>query len=208
MIWSSSDAAPETGAVKAAAWDWEDLARPGRATDAAAREALRAEELEAAYRRGRAEGEEGGYARARKELSSAVAAARRVLQEVRAARETWDRSLQENLVALSAAIARHIVGRELQAAPEAFRELVQKAASAFPAGQAVRVRLHPDDLPLLAGTDDGPLPDESAVGGREARWITDEDIARGGCIVEGPDRIVDGRVDEVLERLYWELTHG
>ncbi len=30
----------------------------------------------------------------------------------------------------------------------------------------------------------------------------------GGCIVEGKDRIVDGRVDLALERAYWMLRDG
>jgi hypothetical protein len=30
----------------------------------------------------------------------------------------------------------------------------------------------------------------------------------GGCIVEGPDRIVDGRLDEALCRIVRSLTDG
>ena len=52
------------------------------------------------------------------------------------------------------------------------------------------------------------LGDDETTGGREARWIADEDVVPGGCIVEGPDRIVDGRVDQALERIFWELTRG
>jgi flagellar biosynthesis/type III secretory pathway protein FliH len=208
MTWSSSDGSTGGADVTVASWDWKDLALPGHAADAAEREVLRVQELDAAYRRGRSEGEESAFGRARQELSTAVAAARRVLQEVRTARDAWDRSLEENLVALSTAIARHIVGRELEADPETFRDLVHKAAAAFPADQAVRVRVHPDELALLTGNGEVPLPEDSTLGGREARWLVDEEIVPGGCIVEGPDRIVDGRVDEALERLYWELTRG
>lgn len=196
---------PETSV---AAWSWQDLAGTPHTADAAEAEALRLRELEDAYARGRAEGDAAGFARARRELATAVAAVRGVVQEVRAARETWDRSLEENLVALAAAIARHIVGQELVGSPDALRELVRKAISTYPVDQMVKVRLHPEDLELLADCDEGTSPADAVSGGREARWIADADLARGGCVVEGPDRIVDGRVDKALERIYWELTRG
>lgn len=207
MTWSSSDMAARTG-TQVAPWSWQDLAGPRPGADAAEREAQRLGEIDAAYAKGRAEGEEAGFARARKELATAVAAVRGVVQEVRAARDTWDRSLEENLVALAAAIARQIVGRELQESPDALRDLVRNAISSFPADQAVKVHMHPDDLELLADCEDGASPGEAMAEGREARWIADPDVARGGCVVDGPDRIVDGRVDKALERIYWELTRG
>jgi hypothetical protein len=41
--------------------------------------------------------------------------------------------------------------------------------------------------------------DESEV---EIRWISDVSILRGGCLMEGRERIIDGRVDTALERAY------
>jgi flagellar biosynthesis/type III secretory pathway protein FliH len=38
-------------------------------------------------------------------------------------------------------------------------------------------------------------------------WVPDARIARGGCVVEGRERIVDGRVDSALERVYRRLAH-
>ena len=37
---------------------------------------------------------------------------------------------------------------------------------------------------------------------RDVRWVADAHIARGGCLVEGRERIIDGRVDTSLERAY------
>jgi flagellar biosynthesis/type III secretory pathway protein FliH len=31
-------------------------------------------------------------------------------------------------------------------------------------------------------------------------------VERGGCVIEGRDRIVDGRVDTALERIYRGLS--
>ena len=50
-------------------------------------------------------------------------------------------------------------------------------------------------------TDIGPI-----TGSREASWLADPRVARGGCLVEGRDRIVDGRVDTALERAYHRMA--
>lgn len=195
----------------AAHWDWQELSTVKGATGPATEaelQALREEELETAYRRGRTEGEEAAHARARREVSTAVAAAQRVLQDVQEARESWERQREENLVALATAVARQIADRELRGDADTYRALVKKAAAAFPADQAVKVRIHPEDLSMISAAASGNVPDADVTGGRDARWIADEAIVRGGCILEGPNRIVDGRVDEALERIFWELTSG
>lgn len=215
MIWSSSDRVVRRGALHpsgdASPWDCADLgAGPSvdAPVDAATLEALREEELESAYLRGRAEGEQAGQARARKELTTALSSTRHALKQVQEARESWQHTLEENLVALSMAVARRIVGRELEGDRESYRALIQEAVASFPMDQDLRIRLHPDDLAMLAGEGSGQVPGEGVVGGRDARWITDEEIVPGGCVVEGPDRIVDGRVDAALERIFRELIHG
>ncbi len=41
---------------------------------------------------------------------------------------------------------------------------------------------------------------------RPLRWMADERVERGGCLIEGRERIVDGRVDMALERIYRALS--
>jgi flagellar biosynthesis/type III secretory pathway protein FliH len=38
--------------------------------------------------------------------------------------------------------------------------------------------------------------------------MADPAISAGGCLIEGHERIVDGRVDAALERLYRRLSHA
>jgi general L-amino acid transport system substrate-binding protein len=42
---------------------------------------------------------------------------------------------------------------------------------------------------------------------KDVQWLPDGRVAPGGCLIEGRDRIVDGRVDTALERLYRRLTY-
>ena len=49
--------------------------------------------------------------------------------------------------------------------------------------------------------------DRAPITGRyDVTWLADKRIARGGCLIEGRDRIVDGRVDTALERAYRKMA--
>ncbi|MDQ6827236.1 MAG: FliH/SctL family protein [Gemmatimonadota bacterium] len=174
-------------------------------------EARRAQELADAladaygrgFEDGRREGETGESARTR----NAVKATERALDEIRAGETKWAGMIEENISALSIAIARQIVGRELNMDGEAIADLVRRALTEFPIDQPVRIRVNPLDLSAIT-TANGPDGQPLAVSpGRELRWQADASIAPGGCVVEGRDRIVDGRVDTALERLYRRLTY-
>jgi len=209
MTWSSDQAASSPKQAGGPSdWTWDELNRHGSAgTEPADVEARHAEELEHAFRRGRLEGEERGRSLARQELTSVLSALRDLLVEARGSREAWMSHLNENLVALSTAMARQLLERELQSSPEAIGELVKKAAALFPPDQVIKFRLHPDDMARLSDGDEA-APPADLLDGEEARWIPDEGIVPGGYLLEGPRRIVDGRVDEALERIFRELTHG
>lgn len=156
----------------------------------------------AAYERGRAEGALAESAR----LRSAVEAAEAALDSIRANEARWQESTSANIAALAVAVARHVVGRELATDAGTVAELVRRALAEFPIDQPMRVRVNPQDLSLLSL----PSPqggDAIAIApNRDVRWMADGRILAGGCVVEGRERIIDGRVDTALERLYRRLT--
>lgn len=155
------------------------------------------------YEEGRREGEQGEAAR----LKNAVRAAEAALEEVRENEERWLSSIEENICALAVAIARRIVDQELKVDPAIVAGLVTRALDEFPVGQPVRIRIHPRDQAVIESRGgEGRLP--SRIGGREVQWLADANLAPGGCLVEGRDRIIDGRVDTALERVYRRLTYA
>lgn len=175
--------------------------------DQAERERLeferRVEDARAAgYDAGRLDGELAEAARLRNAVSSAEAA----LDAIRGSETKWQECVTENITALALTVARHIVGRELHSDAAAVADLVKRALAEFPIDQPMRVRVNPHDLsllsqPVIAGGD--PV---SIAPNRDVRWLADARIQPGGCVVEGRERIVDGRVDTALERLYRNLT--
>ena len=156
-----------------------------------------------AYARGVADGRADAERVERERLRGAVEAAERALDALRAGEARWTGAIEENVCALAVAVARQIVGRELRADPEMVAELVRRALQEFPVDQPLVIRVHPADLATISETAGGTA---GVTAGRSARWLGDGRVRPGGCVVEGRDRIIDGRVDTALERVYRRLT--
>ncbi|HEY8484241.1 MAG TPA: FliH/SctL family protein [Longimicrobiales bacterium] len=209
--WAAEEARP-------AAWELEDL-QPARAEPVEAEPAAPvkteeewAREVEAAYARGFADGRAAGEAEGRRleaaRLVHGLRAVDGLLAALEAEESVWLAALEENLVALAVAIAGHVIGREVKGDPQAIADLARRAIAEFPLDQPLRIRLNPQDLATIsavASEGGGPVP---IAPGRNVRWIADPSIEPGGCVVEGRERIVDGRVDRALERIFRRLRDG
>jgi flagellar assembly protein FliH len=160
--------------------------------------AERQRELDDAHAAGHAAGVAEGTAAERQRLASTLAMLDGALAQLQAGEARWIGALESNVTALAMAAARHVIGREVAADAGVLRDVLARAMAEFPADDALTVRLHPTDLAAVAG--EGVL--------RQIRWTADASIVPGGCLVEGRERIVDGRVDVALERLYRLLTHA
>jgi len=168
------------------------------------REAAVREAYEDGYEKGREDGERGEAAR----LRTAVSAAEEALDELRAGEVRWTGTIEENICALATVIARQVLGRELALDHEPVAQLVRSALAEFPIDQPIRIRVSPADLSALSSVgavEGNPLA--AITKDRDARWLADASIAPGGCIVEGRERIIDGRIDTALERVYRRLTY-
>ena len=156
------------------------------------------------FEEGRHEGEHAEAAR----LRTALTAAEESIDILRSGEERWQGMIEENICALAVAVARHIIDREVADNPEILEKLVKRALGEFPIDHPVRVRVNPTDLQIIL-SHGGQAACDIITGTppREAHWIPDSRIAPGGTVVEGRDRIIDGRVDTALERIYRRLTY-
>ncbi len=155
------------------------------------------------YDEGRLDGEIAEAAR----LRHAVAAAEMALNDIHENEVTWQSSIKENIAALSITIARHIVGRELRTDADAVADLVRRALAEFPIDQPMRIRVNPHDLALLSTGSPANGGPPTIAPNRDVRWMADARVTPGGCLVEGRERIIDGRIDTALERLYRRMTY-
>jgi len=207
-VWAPQELDATPAAWAAFALPDEGLANPSAAP--APEPGVPADEHEHAVReawaRGYEEGRIAGELAEMARLRTAVHAAEHALDELRAAEETWTGRIEENVCALAAAIARQVIGRELHGDPGVISDLVRRALTEFPIDQSLTVRVHPLDLSAISAASLAGA--ESIGGGRELRWVADARLAPGGCMVEGRHRIIDGRIDTSLERVFRRLTYN
>lgn len=189
-------------------WTWKELPtgepEPEQTPEAVEEERVRTETaLDDAYRRGLDEGIAQGRRQARHELATALAVANQVVDQARDAHDGWMQNLEASLAALAVGVARHLVDRELDADPELLGHLMSRALTHFPPDECIRVRINPDDREALHGAD----PDTAVMPPeRDTRWISDPSVPRGSFILEGPEQVLDGRLDRALERIYRSMT--
>ena len=215
MIWSSSvsggtDSRSASAARDAIDWAPVELASHGTAHAGAKRDGT-TDEAPIAGRLGEdarqiafEEGFRAGEDSERTRLFQVARALEDGVSSVQDGVDRWISNAEENICALAVGIARHILSREVSVDRDATLDVVRQAIAEFSIDHPVVVRLYPADhaviVPML-------LPGEGDAGRRSVEWIADARIAPGGCVVEGRERIIDGRVDAALERVYRRLTY-
>lgn len=209
-------ATPAAQVTGAGVWSLMELALPagnglqGKVLNAEPREVpsqITAEEkaklIDEGYARGLRDGEAKARAAAQASVQEALGVVRDVSNQLSEITAIAPHILEENVAAIAIIIARQLIGREVSLDKELIAGLVRRALTEFPVDQSVRIRVNPVDLSILsaASGDAGMI-----TGSREASWMADPRITRGGCLVEGRERIVDGRVDTALERAYRRMA--
>jgi Flagellar biosynthesis/type III secretory pathway protein len=207
-------ATPAGQVSNAGAWFLNELGGPSapNAADRAAQAATaqitaeeRARLIDEGYARGLADGEAKARSAAHAQVRDAIAAMRMATARLNELTATAPAILEENIAALAVVVARQIVAREVSLDREIVPNLVRRALTEFPIDQSLRIRVNPIDLSVLT-TATGPDEAAPIAGARDASWLADPSVSRGGCLVEGRDRIVDGRVDQALERVYRRMA--
>jgi len=198
--------------VPGSVWALDELGaatgdKKGRALPSQVTAEERARLIDEGYARGLADGEAKARAAAQATVNDVVSATRRIAAELTEASALAPSILQENVAALAVIVARQIVAREVSIEKDLVANLVRRALTEFPIDQGVRIRVHPLDLSVL--TANAPAAGNGAItGNRDASWVADPRLSRGGCLIEGRDRIVDGRVDTALERAYRRMAQN
>lgn len=164
--------------------------------------------IDEGYARGLADGERKAFAAAHARVTDALNVIQGITTQMSEVASLAPSVIEENIAALAVIVARQIVAREVALDRQLVAELVRRALTEFPIEQSVRIRVHPLDLAQLTLAAAAPGANDALpiTANRDASWLADPRVARGGCLVEGRDRIVDGRVDTALERAYRRMA--
>ncbi|MEO7085051.1 MAG: FliH/SctL family protein [Gemmatimonadaceae bacterium] len=161
--------------------------------------------IDEGYARGLADGEQKAQMAAELRINEAIGVIEEIAGQMRDLASVAPSILEENIAALSVIVARQIVARAVAVEKDAVADLVRRALTEFPIEQTVRIRVNPLDLSLIT-MHEGNGDSAPITGTREASWVADPRVSRGGCLLEGRDRIIDGRVDTALERAYQRMA--
>jgi flagellar biosynthesis/type III secretory pathway protein FliH len=208
---------PASAIPHAGAWALAELTLPVRNTPSAPENAVpaaspqlvaeeRARLIDEGYARGIADGERKGAAAAQQRVNESLAVVNKVVAQMQEVASLAPSILEENIASLAVIVARQILTREVSLDRELVADLVRRALTEFPIDQTVRIRVNPLDLASLTVNTDGGQDMAPITANRDASWLADPRVSRGGCLVEGRDRIVDGRVDTALERAYRRMA--
>lgn len=144
----------------------------------------------------REEAREAALAEARAEYEEVVGMFTQVAARMQ---EVVDRQVElaaGELVDLATAVASKIVRREIRGDDEYVIRLVRRCLAKILQPSAVRIRLHPEDRERVAAAAAAITAETDTR--HQLAFEADRRVERGGCIVEIPDFIVDGRRDTQL----------
>ena len=156
---------------------------------AAAAEAGRAEGHAEGRIAGHAEGEAAGHAEATESVRAAAEPLSASLQETLKAWDTQRRAFEDaaqvDVLRLAVALGAKVVHRHVEVDPSVVSDQVSAALRRVLEPTDLRLRIHPDDRPVLADM----LPDLLAglAHLQHVELIDDADVGRGGCAVDLPD---------------------
>lgn len=186
-------------------WNIPELAADGAASGgmepltAGQAEAFQKQAYEEGFELGRSEGQDAG----RREMSGRADRLEQIMRSLTRPLEELDQEVEQAMLALSIAIARQLVRREIKADPGEIVAVVKEAISALPAASRdLRLSLHPEDARLvreLLTVPDG-----------ESAWkiIEDATLDRGDCLVFTDVSHIDASLESRLKNVVATLMGG
>ncbi len=166
-------------------------------------ESILREAEEKAREAGWNEGFKAGYRDGREqavgELRGLVGALETVRRGMENSRSEMLRELEREITALALEVAEKLALQEINANPEAVRNLVRKVIERAGEKRSLRVRLSPEDCRRLREGRQELMASLVEVG--ELDLVEDESLEAGDCVVETSSGIVDARMERRMERL-------
>jgi len=200
--------------------DANDLEERKRALEKETFEEARADGYKKGLEDGEVEGRRTGLLRAQEEFEARVAQEaesraktivdaelaplRKVVEELKNARQDLLKNWEVNVMQIAAAIAYQAIMREPSLIREAPLELLREALELSMNCATLKIRMNPTDVKRLRPQIDDLLEETGNLAKSEV--ISDAKITSGGCLVETSTGVVDERLESRLERIVAELS--
>lgn len=167
---------------------------PAVAADAPQQQARLATLEREAFAKGYEQGERAGLQAGGARAEAMLRRLAQTLQELADLRREMIRHTERQMVQLALAIAKRVVRREIALDGDLTRSMARLAMERLGDSTTVTVRLHPEDLSVVAnGRDEWERPHVSVV--------ADPEVSRGGCVVESDFGFVDASVEAQFQEI-------
>jgi len=144
-----------------------------------------------AYEKGFSAGEEAGRALGLRKLDPTEKILLKLIEEINRFKANILTEAEEDILTIALAISRRIIGQEIKENPEIILKNIQKAIEKIGETEKLVIRLHPEDLEILArDADEVIYPENKNIA---LRFEASAVLAPGDYIVEGEERMIDGR---------------
>ena len=147
-----------------------------------------------AYQRGFSEGSSIAKQQAAAEQKPVLERLSQCLAELSSLRSGLRRQAETDVVKLSVAIARRVLHRELTLDPESIAALIRVALDKLESRDLCRVRVHPDQEPILRGLLE-------RFSGSKVELLSDAALNKGDVLLETANGTVDASVDAQLREI-------
>lgn len=139
-------------------------------------------------------------------MQSALPALQSIVSQLTAQRDEWLANWESNAVRLCVAVGEKLVRTRIQVRPDAATEMISEALRLAAGNPHVAVRIHPDDLAAFGEQADDVIRTLAACS--DIKVVPQEDIARGGCLIETRQGVIDARLETMAARIAEELLQG
>lgn len=161
---------------------------------------------------GRKAGEAAGHAaieqiverQMSQKLATLLPALQQAVDDIRHAKQAWLTHWEKNVVHLAAAIAQHVIRRELTVQPEIPLALVREALELAAGSAQIRVHMNPADHAALGAQVQTLAKELNPLA--PAELIADSQITPGGCRIDTQFGSIDQQIEAQLARIEEELT--
>ncbi len=163
-----------------------------------------AKEIEAkAYHQGYREGQKAGMEVARKEVTPKIRDLDEALRELDRIKKEFSQALEKEALSLALAVARKVVGYEMQRNGDAIVQVIRQALGKVVDDGNIRVRVHPSQIQTIenARSEFADLVPKTETIVFEA----DQSLTPGGCLIETSFGDIDARLEtqfQVIEEAF------
>ncbi len=149
-----------------------------------------------AYERGFAAGEAAGHRIGMKKIEQSSQIISEMLEGMNTLQMELVQAAEEDILAISLAVAQRILGHEVGTSRETILKDIQEAIKKIGQGEKLVVHLAPSDHGIM--TQETDTFSHLLKEGGALKFEPDDRLSPGECIIDGNERMIDGRFDSQM----------